>query len=212
VIYFWKDAGRGNAGDDYGQLFRGVFLQFVHDKDPLILRNMPRWLDFGLSEFMRSTRVKGKKITFLCSDVENGRFRYHENKNTLPALWQLIQESIVETPKDGAEEESWGYTPECCRLMRWFYQGGSKLMEKEDFLPAYLAGVGSAATKFGPDPTIEVDLLAITPMQLAELRKKQYKRRDKLLETINYEVIPLSTATWTAADTGFIEFNKNFKQ
>ena len=51
-----------------------------------------------------------------------------------------------------------------------------------------------------------------TKEQADELRKKVYERRDKLLVTINYTVIPLGADAWRRADAGFRKFNDEFER
>ena len=60
-----------------------------------VLPAMPRWFDLGLWEFLRSTRFDGKKIEFVSGEVERGRIKYYaQNKQSMPALWDLMQEHI----------------------------------------------------------------------------------------------------------------------
>ncbi len=210
-IFFFKDADAGNAGDGFGPLFSGILEHYLSEKDPAIVRSLPRWLDHGLGELLRSTRVKGAQLTFYAGEVEMGRMRYHEQNDTMPPLWSLLQESIVATPTDGAEEPPWGYVPECARALRWLDAGGSKALGKDDLLLDYVRTVGVAGGSGEVDPATDVDWLQLNEPQRKDLRQKQYTWRDTLLKRINDGVIALNEDAWRKADAAWKEFNQKFK-
>lgn len=210
-IYFYADRRVGNTGEGFGMLGRGLLLWYLHDKDPHIVDNLPRWLDFGLTEYLRSTRIKGKKITFKSSDVENGRIRYHFQHDSLTPIWALIQETIQETPQDGSPEDPWGYTPECARLIRWLETGAGKTLGHEDFLVAYLQAVAARGAEAPPDPGADVDWRFLKDDQAKELRARVYARRDALVKKINDTACPLGVPAWEKANAAWKAFNEKFK-
>ena len=212
-IHFYKDPSFGNSGGGFGPLIAGIFQQIVFDKHPLIYVNIPRWLDTGFGHYIESSLVKGKGLTFFPGDTEMGRFEYRRKHNNMPWLWDLIQEQIAPSPKDGSVEPRWDYVTECSRLIRWFDAGGSKLFNKTDFLPDYLAQIGASALAAPPNPQADVDWAFIEDDSTgADVRKKYYAWRDDLLQKINYTVIPLSVSAWKTADAAFKKFNAEFKR
>jgi hypothetical protein len=209
-IYAFKDASMGNLGDGYGKVLRGVFQQFIHDKHHRILGNIPRWLDNGLWLYMEGSRTKGKKLIFFPHDVEMGRFKILAERKQPQNTWWFIQEKMVETPKDGAIEPVWGYRMECCRLLRWFDEGGSKIFQQEDLLVSYLGQIGETAMKFRAKPDDGVDWIPVADGEATKLRKACYARRDDFLVKVNYSVIPIPVADWSKADKLWQAYNAEF--
>ena len=174
---------------------------------------MPRWLDNGWWEFMRSSRCDGKKVEFSASDVEKGRIAYYaQNKMSIPTLWDLIQEKIQESPTGGATDKDWGYTPECARLMRWLLIGdGLKAFDKPALLADYVRGLGVACSKLGRDPTFDVPLVGISPEHLRERNTRYYTWRNNTRKHVDDTVLPLSQEAWRTANDKWLEYNKTSK-
>ncbi len=195
-LYFFEDPNAGSS-DGYGMLFRAVLWHYVDDADPRALQAMPRWLDNGLWEYLRSTKLKGKKIEFEAGDVERGRLDYQRRNDSMPALWNLIQESIQPSPEHGGNEDVWGYTPECSKLMRWLCEDdGGAAFGKPDFLSGYVRALGEACQVWGADPVNDVDVQACSSAQLAEQRKAYYAWRDGVLKNCNDTYLPLAVEKW----------------
>ncbi len=209
-LYFYEDPNAGTA-DGWGMMFRAVLWQWIDDAAPGSFAHLPRWLDSGLSEYLRSSKLKGRNIEFLSSEVESGRIDYQQRNETMPALWNLVQESMQPSPENGAVEERWGYTPECARLVRWVVDhDGSKAFGMESMLSRYIAGVAEAAAAVGPDPTLRIDTMALDAAQAKTRRERYYAWRDQLLVAINDRVVPLETDAWQAANAAWLQFNKDF--
>jgi hypothetical protein len=205
---------RDNSGPTgYGQVLRAVLWHICDDVDPAVLPALPRWFDNGCWEILRSSKVDGKKIEFTSGDVEKGRIEYYRQKNQeMPHLWDLIQEHIQPSPTDGSVEKDWGYTPECSRLMRWFWLfDGQKAFDKPSLVSDYVKGLAVAHYKRGPSPVADVPTVGLDETQSKERNTRFYKWRDDLLLEINNVVIPLQVDTWKAIDEKWLTFNKNFK-
>jgi hypothetical protein len=130
----------------------------------------------------------------------------------MPALWDLMQEHMQPSPTDGSLEVNWSYTPECARLMRWFWMhDGEKAFEKPNLVSDYVKAVGAAYAKLGPEPTADVPIVALTEAQQKERNSRFYKWRDALLVETNNIVVPLQVETWKAVNEKWLAFNKNFK-
>jgi len=213
-IYFYKDADTINTGTGFGLLLRGVLQHYLSDKDPGIVDNQPRWIDLGMAEYLRSTKVSKKKVLeFTASNVEMGRIAwYASNNRQIPALWDLIQELIQPSPERGAVEDPWGYVTECARLIRWFDAGGGAAMGVDDFLVTYYRAIGTASRTAPPDPAFNVEDLRLEDSQRIDLRKAQYKRRDDFLRAVNSLACPLSEDKWRSANEAWLEFNAKCKQ
>jgi hypothetical protein len=211
-LLFFEDPNAGTS-DGYGPLFRAVVRHWIDDHAPGAVQGLPRWLDNGLWEFFRSTRMKGKAIEFTSGEVENGRIAYYRQKGEdMPALWNLIQESMQPSPQDGANEDVWGYTPECSRLVRWLCEhDGGKAFGDEAFLSTYIRGLGVAFEKIGPDPTRDVDAAAMTEAQQKTFNTRFYAWRDSLLKQCNDAVIPLALDAWQALNAKWLAFNADFR-
>lgn len=206
---------RDNGGPTgFGAVLRAVLWQVFDDVDPGVLPAMPRWLDNGCWEFTRSTTFDGKKFEFAAGDVERGRIDYYRQKDQpMPALWDLIQEHIQKSPDDGKNEDVWGYTPECARLMRWLWLfDGQKAFDKPSLVADYVKGLAAAHDKVGPAPTRDVAPIGLTEAQTKDRNKLFYKWRDDLLVAANNLVIPLEVDTWKAINEKWLAFNKSFKQ
>lgn len=204
-----RDLG-GSTG--YGQLFRAVLWQVFDDVDPGVLPAMPRWFDNGCWEFMRSTRCDGKKIEFMPSDVEKGRIDYQLRGKSMPALWDLMQEKIQPSPDGGAAEKEWGYTPECARLMRWFWiDEGLKAFDKPTLVADYVRGLAGAHQKVGPDPTLDVALFGLDEAKAKDRNARFYKWRDAMLVAANDLAVPLQPDTWRAINEKWLEYNEKYK-
>ncbi|MEE2887368.1 MAG: hypothetical protein VX951_08035 [Planctomycetota bacterium] len=213
-LYFFKDASVGNTGAGFAALTRGIFEHVLHDKHPYAKRDMPRWLDNGLWGYMDSYKLKGRNLAFVPGKIETGRFAYHKQHDNrdLQPIWGMIQERSARGPEDGANEPNWGYTPECTRILRWLDKGGSEFFFKSKrFLPTYLKQVGDSAVTASPAIGRLVDQRRLNAGQLKELNKLIYKRRDALVDTIGYAVIPISIDAWKKADAAFRVYNENFK-
>ncbi|MBK9386146.1 MAG: hypothetical protein IPN34_15140 [Planctomycetes bacterium] len=210
----WVVNDRDNGGPTgWGQAFRAVLWQLCDDVDPGVLPAMPRWLDNGFWEFLRSSKFDGKKLEFLSSEVERGRIEYYrQNDKEMPALWHLMQEQMQPSPKDGAAEQVWGYTPECARLIRWIWlHDGAKAFEKPSLLSDYIKALGQAHANKGADPTLDVPLVGLSEAQQKERNSRYYIWRDALLIEMNSIAIPLQVETWQKLNGKWLEFNQGFK-
>jgi hypothetical protein len=205
---------RDNGGPTgFGPVLRGVLWQIFDDVDPAVLPAMPRWFDNGLWEFLRSSKVDGKKLDFAAGDVERGRLDYYRQKNEeMPPLWGLIQEKSQVSPTDGSLEKDWGYTPESARLIRWLWQfDGLKAFNKPTLVSDYVKALAAAHDKLGPDPVGDVPTIGLTDDQKKERNNRFYKWRDALLIATNDIALPLQPDTWKAINEKWIAFNKAFK-
>ena len=205
---------RDNGGSTgWGQTLRAVLWHLLDDVDPGVLPALPRWFDNGWWEFLRSTKLDGKKLEFFAGDVEKGRIDYYRQKGqTMPALWDLMQEHIQPSPADGANEDVWGYTPECSRLIRWFLlHDGQPAFQKPTLVADYVKALGVAYWRLGPDPTADVALVGLSETAAKERNRRYYKWRDAMLVGANDVAVPLQPETWRAINETWFEFNKNFK-
>ncbi len=205
---------RDNGGSTgWGQTLRAVLWNLFDDVDPGVLPAMPRWFDNGWWEFLRSTKLDGKKLEFFAGDVEKGRIDYYRQKDQpMPALWDLMQEHMQPSPTDGTDEKVWGYTPECSRLMRWFLlHDGQPAFQKPTLVADYVKALGAAYWKVGGDPTADVSLVGIGEAARKERNGRFYKWRDAMLVATNDVAVPLQPDTWRAINEKWLEFNKTFK-
>ncbi|MEY2713837.1 MAG: hypothetical protein RIT24_180 [Planctomycetota bacterium] len=211
-LHFVNDPDNGGSGG-YGMLFRAVMWHAFDDLDDGILPAMPRWFDNGIWEFLRSSQCDGKKVEFTASDVEKGRISYYsQNNQEIPATWHLIQEAIQKSPEDGKNEDPWGYTPECSRMIRWWLMhDGGKAFEKPNLFVDYVRAVGQAHVRMGADPMLDVGGPSLTDDENKKRNKAQYKWRDDLLGQVNTIVIPLDEAKWKAANEKWLAFNQSGK-
>lgn len=210
----WVANDRDNGGvTGYGQTLRAVLWHLLDDVDHGSLPALPRWLDNGLWEFLRSSKFDGKKLEFFAGDVEKGRIAYYsQNDKPMPALWDLVQEKIQVSPTDGSLEKNWGYTPECARLMRWFWMhDGQKAFDKPNLVADYVKALGVAYTKVGRDPTADVPLVGLSEAEAKERNTRFYKWRDAVLVAINDIAVPLQVDAWKAVNVKWLDFNKTFK-
>ncbi len=204
---------RDNGGaTGYGATLRAVLWHLFDDVDPGVLPALPRWFDNGCWEFLRSSKFDGKKFEFFAGDVEKGRIDYYRQKDQpIPAVWKLMQEAIQTSPADGKAEEVWGYTPECARLLRWFWLAdGQKAFAKPTLVADYVKAIGAAYWANGADPRADVGGVLTEP-QRKDLNTRFYKWRDAVLVFTNNVAVPLQPATWEALDPKWLDFNKNFK-
>ncbi|MFY9343357.1 MAG: hypothetical protein WAT39_12750 [Planctomycetota bacterium] len=205
---------RDNSGrTGYGPVLRAVLWQLCDDVDPGVLPALPRWFDNGCWEVLRSSTFDGKKFEFAAGDVERGRIDYYrQNKQDMPFLWDLIQEHKQPSPTDGKAEDPWGYTPECSRLMRWFwFFDGQKAFDKPNLVSDYVKGLGMAYWSRGPSPVADVPTVGLDDAQTKDRNTRHYKWRDTMLVDVNNLVIPLPVDTWKAINEKWLAFNKNFK-
>lgn len=210
-LHFVNDRDNGGS-TGYGMLLRAVLWQVFDDVDDGVLPAMPRWFDNGLWEFLRSSRCDGKKLEFVSSDVERGRIEYQQRGNTMPALWDLMQEHIQRSPEGGADEKAWGFTPECARLVRWFWvDDGLAAFGKPTLLTDYVRAVGQAYANLGPEPTIDVAAVGLTPEQLKKRNESYYKWRDAMLVGANNIAVPLEVDVWKAINEKWLDYNKKYK-
>jgi len=205
---------RDNGGQNgFGPIARAVLWQLIDDVGPGALAAIPRWFDNGCWEFLRSSKFDGKKFEFVSGDVERGRIDYWRQKNLpVPALWELMQEHKQPSPTDGKTEDPWGYTPECSRLMRWFWlHDGQKAFDKPSLVADYVKALGAAHALKGPDPTADVPTVGLSEAQQKERNTRFYTWRDAMLVGINDIAVPLQPDTWRAINEKWLEFNKGFK-
>lgn len=214
-IYAYKDASMGNLGDGYGSVIRGVWAQYVHDKHPLILDNLPRWIVNGFWAVLDSTRVvKSRKLLFFPTDVEIGRFKYHADEGKTQKTWWFIQEQMSKLPENGEPEEPYGYTPEAARILRWWLEdkAANKLYKQDDILCAYLHAIGKEAESFQPRPDLNVDWRYLEEDKQKQLRKAALTRRMEFLKKVNYGLIPLSEGEWAKADAAWAAWSDEFQK
>jgi hypothetical protein len=205
-LWFVPDRDLG-ASTGYGMLFRAVLWHVLDDVDPAVLAGLPRWLDNGCWEFLRSSRCEGRTIEFVPSDVERGRIDYQLRGKTMPNLWDLMQEHCQRSPADGAAEPAWGYTPECARLLRWFWLGdGQQAFGMPDLVADYVRGIVTAYAKVGPDPTRDVATIGLDAAQQQERNRRFYLWRDAMLVAINDAATPLQPDVWRAINTRWLAY------
>jgi hypothetical protein len=205
---------RDNGGPNgFGPIARAVLWQLIDDVDPGALAAIPRWFDNGCWEFLRSSKFDGKKFEFVAGDVERGRIDYYrQNNKPMPMPWELMQEAIQRSPTDGKTEDPWAYTPDCARLMRWFWMhDGQQAFGKPTLVADYIKALGPARATVGPDPTADVATVGLNEAQQKDKNTRGYTWRDNVLKQINFVVVPLQPDAWVALDPKWLEFNKNFK-
>lgn len=205
---------RDNGGPTgWGPTLRAVLWHLFDDVDPGVLPALPRWLDNGCWEFLRSSRFDGRKLEFAAGEVERGRIDYYRQKGQpMPMLWDLMQEHIQPSPTDGSTEPNWGYTPECARLLRWFWMhDGQKAFDKPALVADYVRALAAAHASVGPDPTADVALVGLGEAQQKDRNTRFYKWRDAMLVAINNIAVPLQVDTWKAINEKWLEFNRKFK-
>ena len=205
---------RDNSGPTgFGPVLRAVLWHIFDDVDPAVLPALPRWLDNGCWEILRSSKFDGKKLEFVVGEVERGRIDWwRQNDQPMPYLWDLIQELKQPSPTDGKTEDNWGYTPECSRLMRWLWlHDGQKAFDKPSLVSDYVKGLAVAYYKRGPSPVADVPAVGLDEAQQKDRNTRYYKWRDDLLKEVNNLVIPLQVDTWKAINEKWFAFNKNFK-
>ena len=208
-LLFVDDPDLGGS-NGYGMLFRAVLWHYLDDLDPGILPALPRWLENGCWEFMRSTRFDGRKIEFSPSDVEKGRVDYQLRGAGMPPLWDLIQESMQPSPEGGADEDPWGYTPECARLLRWWWMhDGQKAFDNPHLLHDYVRGLAAAFAERGPDPTAMVEWRGLSDSQRKAGNAAHYAWRDGLSKAVSFAVLP-KEEVWRAANERWLKFNKDY--
>jgi hypothetical protein len=208
ILCFVDPQQAKTPGEDEGMVVRGVVLHLLHDKDPRIVDYMPRWVEFGLNEYARSSRVAKDHLEFFSGEVESGRMKYWtEEGRAVPSLWHVIQESIVTTPADGQDEPAWEYTPECARTVRWLESGGGETLGAKDFLPAYLAAIAKCAADTPSDPAADVDALNLTESQRRDVNRQHYAWRDAFLKKVNDLACPLDVPAWEKANAAWLAFN-----
>jgi len=210
-LLYVDDPDNGGPGG-FGMVCRAVLWQMFDDVDPGVLPALPRWFDNGCWSFMFDTKFDGKKLEFAPGDTERGRIDIQLRNNGMPAIWNLIQESMQPSPADGATEQTWGYTPECGRLMRWIWMfDGEKAFNKPNFVTIYVRGLAKSFAKLGPDPTADVAVIELEQAQQKLFNTAHYKWRDALLVQTYDTAIPIQKDAWTAINDKWLEFNKNFK-
>lgn len=211
-LYVVNDRDNGGV-TGFGPTLRAVTWHLFDDVDAGVLPAMPRWLDNGLWEFLRSSKFDGKKFEFFAGDVEKGRIDWYRQNNTeLLPLWDLMQEHKQASPTDGSTEKEWGYTPECARLIRWFWMhDGQKAFDKPALVADYVKALGAAYAKVGADPTGDVPVVGLSESELKERNTRFYKWRDAVLVATNDIAVPLQVDAWKAVNVKWLEFNKTFK-
>lgn len=210
-LHFVNDKDNGGNGG-YGQLLRAVWWQMLDDVDEDVLAALPRWFDNGCWEFLRSSRCDGKKLDFAPSDVERGRIDYQQRGKSMPALWDLMQELIQKSPENGKAEDNWGYTPECARLMRWFWiDDGLKAFDKPTLIGDYVRALATASKTVGPNPVRDAAMVGATADQVREVNKRFYVWRDAMLVAANNIAVPLPVDTWKSINEKWLAYNQNYK-
>ena len=211
-LHFVNDPDNGGSGG-YGMLFRAVMWHAFDDLDDQVLPALPRWLDNGIWEFLRSSQCDGKKVEFASSDTEKGRMAwYPQNNQEIPALWHLIEESLQKSPEDGKNEDPWAYTPDCARVIRWWLlNDGMKAFDKPNLFVDYVRALGKAHAETGPDPMLDVGSGILTDDENKKRNKGQYAWRDALLVKINTLVLAIGEPKWREANEKWGAFNKSFK-
>jgi hypothetical protein len=211
-LFVVNDRDNGGA-TGWGPTLRAVLWHLVDDVDPGAIPALPRWFDNGCWEFLRSSKFDGRKFDFVSGEVERGRIDYYRQKNQpMPALWDLMQEHIQPSPADGKMEDDWGYTPECARLLRWFWlHDGQQAFGKPTLVVDYVKALGVAYATAGPDPTADVALVGLSEAQQKDRNTRYYKWRDAMLVGINNVAVPLQPDAWRAINEKWLEFNKGFK-
>jgi hypothetical protein len=205
---------RDNGGPNgFGPLLRAVLWNVLDDYDPAVLPGLPRWLDLGFWELLRSSTFDGKKYEFAPSDVERGRLEYYRQKREeMPALWGVMQEKSQPSPEDGKPEPAWAYTPESARLLRWlWFHDGQKAFGKPALVADYVKAIAITRDAFGPSPVVDVPVVGLTEAQQLERNKRFYKYRDAVLADVNARAVPFEVAQWEALNEKWLAFNKGFK-
>jgi hypothetical protein len=141
-VVIWQDKSEGNAGINWSRLFRGIFAQYLIDKDELVVY-MPSWMQVGLFNYVGGSQIKLGKLVNEPSDMENNAIREVERAGAFAALKDLMGAKTEEGMKVSTDAErtaAWQWAAQTSRLVRYMYGPGAKTPQLKDFVVNYIKG------------------------------------------------------------------------
>ncbi len=212
-VVTWQDKSEGNAGIDWSRLFRGMFAQYIYDKDALLYNYLPTWMRTGLLGYVGGSRIKLGKLVNEPTDRENNYIREVERAGAFAALKELMGtklEGEMRTTTDAERAAYWQWVAQTSRLVRYMYGPGAKTPQLKDFVVKYMKGTIALAE--GMDAERRQGRAAATTEEEEKANNDEdrnyWKRRHtEILEQLTKD-LGWDEATWTSIQKAFHEYLK----
>ncbi len=187
---------RGQGGDvgDLADLHSGLLHHYLNNKSAGLARHLPRWLQLGLYQYLRLSRVRGSRWELSVSPEEKNRIRDARKRKRL-----LMPSAIMTQQNLPWHEGDPDLNVQRGRLIRFLLQKGKGRKLMPALLSTYAKAVREAQKTF-PLPPPNLGRGDVADEDREERDKKHRKLRRRLLKAVNQVVLDFDQKQWKAID------------
>jgi len=190
---------RGQGGDvgDLGDLHSGLLHHYLNNKSAGLARHLPAWMQLGLYQYLRLSRVRGSRWSPSVTSEEKDKIRDVQKRKRL-----LMPSAIMTQQNLPWREGDTDLNVQRGRLIRFLVdkRKGRKLMP--DLLSTYARAVREAQETF-PLPLPNLGRGDVEDEDREERDKKHKKLRRGLLKAVNEAVLDLDQKQWKTIDVAW---------
>ena len=209
----YENKGAGTGGGGQGHLFYGLYNQFMIDKDSLLYRHVPAWVDYSLMYYFRSAKLKGKTLQFKETMYETGSYRELRRKKIAPLTAKEITSVTLEALSKGERARKFYYA-QIVRFLRFLEGAGKKhkLLKGSDFILNYMKETIVQAEDYLDKHPLEsredAETEAEEEAQAGSNQKYFAKRRADICKNINKRVCNWTEKEWADLEKAFVKSRK----
>jgi hypothetical protein len=190
-IVTFKDANMGSRRSGFDRVFRGLLMQYLDDKDDLIIGYAPPWAIYGLGEAVSAALPEGGTLKLGADQWEADIMREAQKAGTKTTAKQIMEAPIMKLFESPAGMVLAG------RLVRHF------LASKKDFMVNYLKASIEAAADLTKDQKVSFGEAKTEEEEEARLKERKdagQKRFSEMVQKVHDKVCKWSDKEWQALD------------
>lgn len=196
-IVDFKDRDAGSTGGGQRNLIRGLSDNYFYDKDVYAYAYTPRWLMFGLSAYLATGDLEGRRLNFKTDTWERVLLREAERENSLRTFNELISTASDDWPKESLAY--WRFQAQLSALIRFLEsREASRIKPLKDFIPNYVrASIKAGAEWVKTRPTSTQARTEEEEEAKAKDQSKEGRERRKfIIDVVNKEAANFSQKDW----------------
>lgn len=211
-VVTYQDTYHGTSGRDMGIVFSQILGSYINDKDPLLYRYLPAWLDWGLRRYVANAHAKGRKIEFKASDWEREEIRESVRADKiydLKTLMTLDDDRYWKMYKQDTNLDS-----QLAQLVRYLMGPGNRQKLTKNFLTRYMEAVIEVgeelrkAEKKGSGATAEAETEQEEEAQAKARQKRWKEERGVIFEKLNSKMCDWNDKQWSSLQKSYERFIK----
>ncbi len=196
-IVDYKDRDAGSSGGGQRNLVSGLTNGYFYDKDTYAYSYTPNWLVSGLSSYLASADLEGRKLNFKTDTWERVLLREAERENSLRTFNELISTAADDWPKERAAY--WRYQAQLSALIRFLEsREAERIKPLKGFVPNYVRAsikAGEEWVKTRPSRT-QAGTEEEEEARAKDRSKEGREQRKFVIDAVNKEAADFSQKDW----------------